>query len=172
MAAPTTYCVLPAGTDPEVVAAVRRHFEHDESVQVVVDRRAGELAGAPLPPGANRRRPILRRPIEDAPLEIDVEGARFEHPLPPIDGSMADEPMDTVIEGARANDLVAAGELRWRLRALVAARLEHRLGSEQRASRRLAPTLDALHDALPEYDGEDEFVDWVIELVDSVEVNR
>jgi hypothetical protein len=165
VSARTTYCVVPAGTDADVIQALRRRYASDPNVTVIIDRRNG--GRDPGRYGSNRRRPVLRRHIDQDAPGADQPGVRFENHLPPIGVDLADAPLEDVVARALEHDPEACAELRWRYYEVVNSRLHARLRSQTAAERAVPAMMDALQEELVNYHPDHDFTTWLVDVVDN-----
>lgn len=159
MPANMTYCVVPKDTDPGAVDALRLEYAEDPSVLVVLDDRAGE--SEPSSEILRQRRPVLRREL---PGSL-IPGARLEQHMPPVDVSLAEQPLGTIVARAIQHDPAASTELRWRCYSLVLIQLSERLGNRAAAHQMVPRVMDAVQDALPGYPPSGDFRSWLIKLI-------
>lgn len=154
-----TYYVVPREADPAEVAALREQYADDPSVTVIIDHRTGEAEVAPRV--RKHRRPLMRRELPGCP----VPGARIEQHLPPVDVSLAEQPLERIAARAREHDLAASTELRWRCHALVLVLLTERFDTQAAAHEMVPRVMDAVEAALPSYPPRSDFAQWLIRLV-------
>lgn len=157
-----TYCVVPKGTDPAVTEALRHQYADDPTVAVVVDERAGEPT-----PGSDllkQRRPVLSRVLPGS----EVPGARLEQHMPPVDVTLAEQPLESIIALAAQYDPAASTELRWRSYALVLEMLTDRIGNRATAHRIVPRVMDAIQEALPTYPPQGIFAAWLMAQISTM----
>lgn len=154
-----TYCVVPADTNPTVVAALRLQYQTEPSVTVIVDEREGEAQ--PSAETLKQRRPALRWDLPDN----TVPGARFEQHMPPVDLSLAELPDIEIIARSVRNDAAASTELRWRCYARVLVLLTVRLGNRAVAHELVPGVMDAMQRALPSYVPPADFSRWLSNFI-------
>jgi hypothetical protein len=146
MAARLFYLVDPHA-DGALLPSLSSHFEPEQRVAVLVERRGRAAA---VEPRRHRRAPVAERdPARALPPELRhaARDLRLVQPMAPLGRAHEDSGLDLLVARAVALDPQATSELWWRLAPRALARLARRAGGAATPA-----LLGWILDELPGYD--------------------
>jgi GrpB-like predicted nucleotidyltransferase (UPF0157 family) len=149
------YCLVPRGTPPRLMAALRKHYALADPRVKVIEERRKRVAEDPIAPpegaaGGSRRRRVVPRQLPQLPPELaeQVEEIFWVQHLVPVGEAMELLGNDELFDAVRARHPEAPAELYWRWYARMHSRLAVLLGGGQAADAATAEAFGRVLDAL------------------------